>query len=165
MQLGSPPRLASMRPAHQAREVTPAPAARDRPRRFNEARASSAGSTAGPSPCRRPRRGFNEARASSAGSTGWTRPDARPSDCFNEARASSAGSMYAPGQGNFGPAASMRPAHQAREVSEGAICRDDFGRASMRPAHQAREVPTAATSRAGAGGGFNEARASSAGSS
>ena len=61
--------------------------------------------------------------------------------------------------------ASMRPAHQAREVT--ALSRDHLQRlvfASMRPAHQAREVKKWSCSPGLGLPGFNEARASSAGS-
>ena len=86
---------ASMRPAHQAREVSrpPAPAARGG-RRFNEARASSAGSKTRPPAGWHRRTSFNEARASSAGSKRSEPKGASGSASFNEARASSAGSNY-----------------------------------------------------------------------
>ena len=65
-----------MRPAHQAREVAS-------PARFN-----SNASTR-----------FNEARASSTGSTGTTGAEAEGGSGFNEARASSTGSTGAAGRG------------------------------------------------------------------
>ena len=59
---------------------------------------------------------------------------------FNEARASSAGSTQSDAAAGAPDAASMRPAHQAREVR---VANGDevlIDAASMRPAHQAREV-------------------------
>ena len=84
---------ASMRPAHQAREVT-------------SVHTPENGSTGG----------FNEARASSAGSNAPEPARFNPLTRFNEARASSAGSIGIRMRQNCIRAASMRPAHQAREV-------------------------------------------------
>ena len=61
-------------------------------------------------------------------------------------------------------AASMRPAHQAREVLRLSDMMKIESEASMRPAHQAREVPSDWADRHGKGACFNEARASSTGS-
>ena len=136
-----PPSSASMRPAHQAREVgvNRAPAML-MVSRFNEARASSAGSMnfgektsiesvasmrpahqarevqEKPSDCSHAKDSFNEARASSAGSMGKKLLDPVATPSFNEARASSAGSTETAPQKSATHAASMRPAHQAREV-------------------------------------------------
>ena len=114
---------ASMRPAHQAREVSvdladfqhPPPASMRPAHQAREVMEKIIARWAN-------RDGFNEARASSAGSN-WDRSSAPgPRSSFNEARASSAGSKFAVIQGNVDIlVASMRPAHQAREVSE---CRD-----------------------------------------
>ena len=60
--------------------------------------------------------------------------------------------------------ASMRPAHQAREVKLEALLLILGADASMRPAHQAREVSASSSMDSRSGIGFNEARASSAGS-
>ena len=60
--------------------------------------------------------------------------------------------------------ASMRPAHQAREVIDIEDHSAAYPGASMRPAHQAREVTVDGEGLADAAAGFNEARASSAGS-
>ena len=86
--------LASMRPAHYAREVLDnGQFSTAGPQRFNEARALCAGSRCGEGVPRRPPRRFNEARALCAGSPPQPeRPPAAPA------------------------AASMRPAHYAREV-------------------------------------------------
>ena len=85
--------LASMRPAHQAREVSGnAFDGVAMGNSFNEARASSAGSNWRRPEAHRHSGRFNEARASSAGSKApaWAGPS--PTNGFNEARASSAGS-------------------------------------------------------------------------
>ena len=133
--------VASMRPAHQAREVLALGSL------FSALRSR-----------------FNEARASSAGSTAKRRQLPQGQRRFNEARASSAGSIFAAASGVAAEEASMRPAHQAREVvpgrpgcpgerggfnearassagsTPGSHARPPNRPASMRPAHQAREV-------------------------
>ena len=61
-------------------------------------------------------------------------------------------------------AASMRPAHYAREVLERSELQDTREFASMRPAHYAREVWTATPNMRSPPCCFNEARALCAGS-
>ena len=131
-----------MRPAHQAREVSGS---------YRSSRAA---------PCC-----FNEARASSAGSNATLRKPRRLHNSFNEARASSAGSNDGQAESyHTERIASMRPAHQAREVIHAEANHIRVQNASMRPAHQAREVRSDWRAHPGLGKGFNEARASSAGS-
>ena len=110
--------LASMRPAHCAREVRK----RNRRKRlclscFNEARALCAGSSSAASApgCAWPR--FNEARALCAGSLPGAHRLGRRPRRFNEARALCAGSCRSPLVAHARAAASMRPAHCAREVA------------------------------------------------
>ena len=110
-------RHASMRPAHQAREVPAFLGPEKRSMQcFNEARASSTGSTSPVSGKDCHKAGFNEARASSTGSS---------EPCHFAGRELRA---------------SMRPAHQAREVLAALGGGAPGQPASMRPAHQAREV-------------------------
>ena len=181
---------ASMRPAHQAREVSQLHRRSCQPAgRFNEARASSAGSKRRLMAMRRCRRRFNEARASSAGSkirrnpckshaasasmrpahqarevTGISASLSRTRAGFNEARASSAGSKRI-GDGTrfcnwcFNEARASSAGSNSEAEIDASIAAS-----SMRPAHQAREVKTAGCATAPAPDIFNEARASSAGS-
>ena len=87
------PPIASMRPAHCAREVTPAAApACSAVGCFNEARALCAGSLVITPPSARTS-GFNEARALCAGSSSWRPASGRRTSSFNEARALCAGSL------------------------------------------------------------------------
>ena len=86
--------------------------------------------------------GFNEARASSAGSSA---PHPVPLASRGNASmrpAHQAREVVQSGVGGAGAlVASMRPAHQAREVRRRPALPGIFELASMRPAHQAREVP------------------------
>ena len=57
----------------------------------------------------------------------------------------------------------MRPAHSAREILQIEIKRPGIDVASMRPAHSAREIAMLTSTSSPSHGGFNEARAFSAG--
>ena len=107
---------------------------------------------------------FNEARAFSAGNQDRFMATLAAEDGFNEARAFSAGNLGLGGiRGARIAHASMRPAHSAREIQEGASLLDGGDAASMRPAHSAREIWTLQAFLPGKFGCFNEARAFSAG--
>ena len=130
-----------MRPAHQAREVA----------------ATLGGKESNKHASMRP---AHQAREVKHLVVGGTPTDQR----FNEARASSTGSSAKVLLTAKADGASMRPAHQAREVSNRRWGASMGCRASMRPAHQAREVPPIPNPLRGRRRSFNEARASSTGS-
>ena len=81
------------------------------PKRFNEARALSAGSWSGGFGSRVRLFSFNEARALSAGSCTSARENRAQRSSFNEARALSAGSCGERNMTEYLKLASMRPAH------------------------------------------------------
>ena len=180
--------VASMRPAHSAREIGHRPRARRlHRRRFNEARAFSAGNRPASQGVDAPTPRFNEARAFSAGNhaeraCGWRWPrrfnEARAfsagnrGNCpilawyttsFNEARAFSAGNPCCAAAGLARRVASMRPAHSAREIPKEDKEKVEVKDASMRPAHSAREIRISSWTCSEACNCFNEARAFSAG--
>ena len=134
--------VASMRPAHCAREVD-GPALR---------RGAADAASMRPAHCAR------EVGADLAGQPDRRQASMRPAHCAREVAGGIRGQAV-------DPTASMRPAHCAREVVRGGRLRGGHRVASMRPAHCAREVAprqgAAPTGRLG----FNEARALCAGSS